>query len=79
LISEYGVPQGFIANKIRMNADKIKYMVVRSVRKELRRNITLKCLDGTEIKRVEIMKYLRALWIDGACGGGVGLSHSGPS
>jgi len=33
-------------------------MVVRSVRKELRSNITLKYLDGTEIERVEIMKYL---------------------
>jgi len=33
-------------------------MVVTSVRKELRSNITLKCLDKTEIERVEIMKYL---------------------
>jgi len=28
------------------------------IRKELRSNITLKYLDGTEIERVEIMKYL---------------------
>ncbi|KAM0724671.1 hypothetical protein ACS0PU_009055 [Formica fusca] len=41
-----------------MNAGKTKYMIVRSIRKELRGNITLKCLDGTEIERVEIMKYL---------------------
>jgi len=40
-----------------MNAKKTKYMVVRIIRK-LRNNITLKCLAGTEIERVEIMKYL---------------------
>lgn len=45
-------------NKLKMNAGKTKYMIVRSIRKELRGNITLKCLDGTEIERVEIMKYL---------------------
>jgi len=64
LTSEYGVPQGSIANKLKMNAEKIKYMVVRSVRKELRSNITLKCLDRTEIKRVEIMKYLGIIFDD---------------
>jgi len=46
------------ANKLKMNAEKTKYMVVRNVRIELRSNITLKCLDGTEIEHVEIMKYL---------------------
>ena len=45
-------------NKLKMNAGKTKYMIVRSIRKELRGNITLKCLDGTEIERVETMKYL---------------------
>lgn len=45
-------------NKLKMNAGKTKYMIVRSIRKELRGNITLKCLDGTEIERVERMKYL---------------------
>jgi len=45
------------ANKLKMNAEKTKYIVVRSVRKELRSNITLKYLDGSEIKRVEIIKY----------------------
>jgi len=30
------------ANKLKMNASKIKYMVIRSVRKKLRRNIMLK-------------------------------------
>jgi len=39
-------------------------MIVRNVRIELRSNIdilhdnTLKCLDGTEIEHVEIIKYL---------------------
>jgi len=33
-------------------------MIVRSIRKEVKGNIVLKCLDGTEIERVVIMKYL---------------------
>jgi len=41
-------------------------MIVRNVRIELRSNITLKCLDGTEIERVEIMKYLGII-IDDSC------------
>lgn len=46
------------ANKLKMNAEKTKYMIVRSIRKELKGNITVKCLDGTVIERVEVMKYL---------------------
>lgn len=45
-------------NKLKMNAAKTKYMVIRSARKELKKKITLKCLDGTEIERVETIKYL---------------------
>lgn len=45
-------------NKLKMNASKTKFMVLRSIRKELKRNIVLKCLDGTEIERVESIKYL---------------------
>lgn len=45
-------------NKLVMNAEKTKFMIVRSVRKELRGNIVLKCMDGTELERVEVMKYL---------------------
>lgn len=45
-------------NKLKMNAGKTKYMIVRSIRKKLKGNITLKCLDGTKIERVEIIKYL---------------------
>lgn len=44
-------------NKLKMNAEKTKYMTVRSIRKELKGNIALRCLDGTEIEQVEIMKY----------------------
>jgi len=46
------------ANILKMNTEKTKYMVVRNVRIELKSNIKLKCLDGTEIERAEIMKYL---------------------
>lgn len=45
-------------NMLKMNVSKTKFMVLRSIRKELRGNIVLKCLDGTEIERVEIIKYL---------------------
>jgi len=34
-------------NKLKMNASKTKFMIIRSIRKILRRNVTLKCLDGT--------------------------------
>jgi len=33
-------------------------MIVRSIRKELRGNIIVKCLNGIEIERVKTMKYL---------------------
>lgn len=46
------------ANKLKMNAEKTKYMIVRSIRKELKGNIAVKCLDDTVIERVEVMKYL---------------------
>jgi len=41
-----------------MNAKKTKYMIVRGIRKEQRGEIVLRCADGTQIERVEIMKYL---------------------
>jgi len=41
-----------------MNAEKTKYVIIRSITKELRGNIILKCLDETEIERVKMMKYL---------------------
>jgi hypothetical protein len=52
------VKEWMSVNKLRMNASKTKYMIVRSVRKELRGNIMLKCNDGIELERVEKMKYL---------------------
>lgn len=45
-------------NKLKLNAEKTKYMLVRSIRKELRGNTIVRCLNGNEIERVEIMKYL---------------------
>jgi len=45
-------------NKLKTNARKTKYMIVRSIQKELRGNTILKYLDGIEIERVETMKYL---------------------
>lgn len=46
------------ANILKMNADKTKYMIVRNVRRELRANFSLKCLNGTVLERVEKMRYL---------------------
>lgn len=53
-----GVEEWMNDNKLKMNAVKTKYMIVRSIRKELRGDTTVKCLDGNEIERVEVMKYL---------------------
>lgn len=52
------VEQWMSANQLKMNGGKTKYMIVRSVRKEQRGNITLSCSDGIETERVERMKYL---------------------
>lgn len=45
-------------NKLKMNTNKTKYMVIKSIRKEFKKDIRLKCIDNTEIERVENMKYL---------------------
>lgn len=45
-------------NGLKLNASKTKYMIVRSVRKELKANITVKCMDGTPLEQVEKIKYL---------------------
>ena len=45
-------------NKLKMNASKTKYMIVRSVRKEWRGNIMLRCSDGIVLECVDKMKYL---------------------
>jgi len=45
-------------NKLKMNASKTKFMIIRSIRKILRRNVILKYLDGTTIEQVESTKYL---------------------
>jgi len=34
-------------NKLKMNAEKTKYMIVRGIRKEQRGEIVLRCADGT--------------------------------
>jgi hypothetical protein len=52
------VEQWMSVNKLKMNAGKTKYMIVRSIRKEQRGNIILRCSDGIEIERVERIKYL---------------------
>jgi len=51
-------------NKLKMNAEKTKYMIVRDIRKEQRGEIILRCADETQSERVEVMKYLLLLMID---------------
>jgi len=52
------VEQWMKVNKLKMNAEKTKFMIVRGIRKEQRGEIGLRCADGTQIERVEAMKYL---------------------
>lgn len=39
-------------------------MVIRSARKEISANVTVRCFDGTVIEQVEKMKYLGVIIID---------------
>lgn len=55
------VEQWMNRNKLKMNAEKTKYMIVSSIRKTVSGNTVLKCLDGTVLERVEKMKYLRII------------------
>jgi len=57
------VEEWMCVNKLKLNASKTKYMIIRSVRKEQRGNITLKCSDGMELERVDKMKYLSVIMI----------------
>jgi len=55
-----------------MNASKTKFMIIRSIKKILRRNVTLKCIDGTTIEQIESTKYLgviidNKLWVEEHC------------
>jgi len=52
------VEEWMCINKLKLNVSKTKYMIIRSVRKEQRGNITLKCSDGMELERVDKIKYL---------------------
>jgi hypothetical protein len=45
-------------NKIKLNVEKTKYIMLTSTKKKLRGNIALKCLDETKIECVKIIKYL---------------------
>jgi len=56
------VEEWMSVNKLKMNASKTKYMIIRSVRKEQKGNIILRCSDGIELER-EKTKYLGASMI----------------
>jgi len=45
-------------NKLKINAEKTKYMIIRDIRREQRGEIIPRCANGTQIERVEVMKYL---------------------
>lgn len=42
--------------KLRSNTTKIKYIIVKNIRNELRKNIALNFLGGTKIERAKIIK-----------------------
>lgn len=48
-------------NKLKMNASKTKYMVIRSSRKDLSREIRVRTKRGEELERITTMKYLGVL------------------
>lgn len=52
------VKQWMNMNKLKVNIRKIKYMIIRSMRKKFRGNVVVKCIDGTVIEQVEKTKYL---------------------
>lgn len=45
-------------NRLKMNIDKTKFMIIKGVRREQKGRIALKSLDGVELERVEIIIYL---------------------
>lgn len=47
-----------VLNKLKLNTEKTKYMIVRSVRKEIRESVTMECMDATVLECVEAIKYL---------------------
>jgi len=51
------IEQWMNVNKLKMNAEKTKYMTVRGLKKEQRGEIILRCSDGIQIEIVEVMKY----------------------
>jgi len=51
------------ANKLKMNAEKTKCIIVKSIRKK--GEIILRCFDGTQIESIETMKYLGIIIHDG--------------
>lgn len=52
------IEQWMISNKLKLNAEKSKCMIVRSVRKEIKGNVRVECMDGTVLERVDVIKYL---------------------
>lgn len=54
----YEIQKWMSVNKLKLNASKTKYMIVRSNRKEVRGQIKIVCMDGEILERVEEIKYL---------------------
>lgn len=54
----YKIENWMNLNKLKLNAEKIKYMIVRSSRKEVRGQIKIVCMKGEVLERVEVIKYL---------------------
>jgi len=50
--------QWMSVNKLKMNIEKWKLMILRDVRKEQRAIVILGCSDGSLIEKVDTIKYL---------------------
>jgi len=48
-------------NKLKMNGEKTKCMIVKGMRREQNGNIILKCSDGILIERIQKVKYFDIL------------------
>lgn len=55
------IEKWMILNKLKLNADKTKYMIVRSSRKEVRDQVKLVCMNSEILEQVEVIKYLRII------------------
>jgi len=58
------IKQWMNVNKLKMNAEKTKYVIVKDIGKEQRGETVLRYVEGTQIERVKVIKYLGIIIYD---------------